>query len=475
LSATTDRSVSENEERPVNNSSPGRLDRFFGITKLGSSVSTEIRAGFITYLAMCYILFLNPTILGSVKDGAGHTLAFNAVLTATALVAGGATICMGLFGKAPLGLAAGLGINAFVAYGLVGAAHLTWPEAMGLVVSEGIVMVVLVYVRNIRERLLNAIPVGLRHAIAVGIGLFILEIGLVNAGLVMPGHGTLVAIAPHVSGWPLMIFVFGLFVTSALVSRGLRGALLYGIVLTTVLAVIVNTVGGYKYITDGSARLPQSFITPDFHLVGAFSFHYWAVLGVGSSIAAIVALTMSDLFDNAGTTYGVLGSAGLLNPDGSLPKAKSRLGIDSFAALAGGVFSTSANTTYIESAAGVESGGRTGLTAIVTGVLFLASLVLAPIAGMVPAVATAPILVIVGCFMFRKVGEIDWKGDFTVVISAVLTIAGMVLTYSITNGIGFGFVTYTIVSALSGKYKAVHPALYVVSAIFCWYFVHGAI
>jgi AGZA family xanthine/uracil permease-like MFS transporter len=451
------------------------LDRFFGITRSGSTVRTEVVAGVTLFLAMCYIIFLNPAILSSVKDSAGHSLAFGQVVTVTALVAGVMTLLMGIIGKAPLGLAAGLGINAFVAFGLVGGpAHLTWPEAMGAVVIEGALMVVLVYVRDIRERVLNAIPMDLKHAIAAGIGLFIGLIGLVNAGLVVKGNGTLVAMAPHIRGWPLVLFLFGLVSTSAFVAAGKRGALLYGILLTTVVATVVNALNGNHVFTDGSAKLPDSLTAPSFHLVGAFSFDFVNVLGLSSALAVVASLALTDFFDNAGTTYGVLGSGGLLNPDGTLPKARSRLGIDAFAAIAGGAASASSNTTYIESAAGVEAGGRTGLTAVVVGVLFLACILLAPIAGIVPSVATAPVLVIVAYYMVRKVAEIN-LADPRIGIPALVTMIVMPFTYSITNGVGAGLVLYTLLSVLTGKAREVHPALYIVSAVFCWYFWHGVV
>jgi len=452
-----------------------RLDRFFGITESGSTVRIEVVAGLVTFLTMCYILVVNPSILSSVKDGAGHTLSFGQVETVTALAAGVMTLAMGLIGKVPLGLAAGLGINAFVAFSLVGGStHLTWPEAMGVVVTEGLVMAVLVFFRDIRERVLNAIPPDLKSAIAVGIGLFIGLIGLVNAGVVVKGSGTLVALTPQFRGWSLMIFVFGLMVTGAFVARRMRGALLYGIVLTTAFATVVNALNNNKVFTDGSARIPHHLSTPSFHLVGAFSFDFWSTLGAATAIAVVLSLALSDFFDNAGTTYGILGTAGKLRPNGTLPRARAILGVDAIAAVVGGAVSASSNTTYIESASGVEEGGRTGLTAVVVSVLFLVCIFLAPIAGIVPSVATAPVLVIVAYYMIRKVLEIDLQ-DPGVGIPALLTILVMPATYSITNGVGAGIVSYAVISLLSGNARRVHPALYAVAAVFCWYFWHGIV
>jgi AGZA family xanthine/uracil permease-like MFS transporter len=424
---------------------------------------------------MCYILAVNAGILSSVKDSAGHTLVFTQVVCATALVAGVMTILMGVVGKAPLGVAAGMGLNAFVAFSLVGGGpHLTWPEAMGVFVTEGIVILALVLVKGLRERVLNAIPVDLKYAIAAGIGLFLGLIGLVNAGVVVKGNGTVVAMAPHFRGWPLVLFLFGLVVTGAFVAAKKKGALLYGIVLTTVAAVIVNALNDNKVFTDGSAKIPDHLSGPSFHLLGAFSFDFWSTLGTSAAIAVVLSVALSDFFDTSGTMYGTLGGAGLLNPDRTLPKAKARLGVDAVAAIAGGVGGVSSNTTYIESASGIEEGGRTGLTAVVIGVLFLACIVLAPVVGIVPSVATAPVLVVVAYFMVRQVAAINFD-DARVGVPALATILVMPATYSITNGVGAGIVLYTLISVLTGKAKQVHPAMYVVAAVFCWYFWHGVV
>lgn len=451
------------------------LDRFFDITASGSTTRTEVRAGLVTFLTMCYILAVNASILSGVKDSAGHSLVFAQVVCATALVAGVVTILMGIIGKAPLGVAAGMGINAFVAFSLVaGGPRLTWPEAMGVVVAEGLLILALVSVGGIRERVLNAIPDDLKFAIAAGIGLFLGLIGLVNAGVVVKGNGTVVAMAPHFRGWPLVLFLFGLVVTGAFVAAKKKGALLYGIVLTTIAAVIVNALNDNTVFTDGSAKLPDHLSGPDFGLIGAFSFDFWGTLGTSAALAVVLSVALSDFFDTSGTMYGTLGSAGMLNPDNSLPKAKARLGVDAFAAAAGGACSVSSNTTYIESASGIEEGGRTGLTAVVIGVLFLACIVLAPVVGIVPAVATAPVLVIVAYFMVRQIKAINFD-DPRVGIPALATILVMPATYSITNGVGAGIVLYALISVLTGKARQVHPAMYVVAGVFCWYFWHGVI
>jgi AGZA family xanthine/uracil permease-like MFS transporter len=462
LAATASRSTSKSSA----------LDRRFGIAGAGSSVSVEIRAGFATFLTMCYILFVNSSILSSVKDSTGYSLPFVQVLTVTALVAGVMTLAMGLYANKPFALAAGLGINAFVAFSLVGgSAHLSWPDAMGVIVVEGLLITVLV-LTGLREAVLNAIPYDLQVAIGVGIGFFLTIIGMVNAGVVVKGSGTLVAMAPHFRGWPLVIFAVGLFVTGAFVARKMKGALLYGIVFTTVLATVVNAFNHNHVFTDGSAKLPGSWIWPDFGLVGAFSFHFWSVLG-NSSLAIVLAVMLSDFFDTAGTVMGISAKAGMLRAR-KLPGMKRVLLVDSLAAAAGGAASSSSNTMFIESAAGVREGGRTGLTSVIVGLLFLASLVIAPIAGMVPAVATAPVLVIVGWYMIQLASDIDWR-DPVIGIPAFLAASMMAFTYSITNGVGAMSVSYVALAVLSGQHSRVKPLMYIVALVFAWYFWHGVV
>jgi len=450
------------------------LDRYFHISERGSTVRIEIVAGLATFLTMSYILFVNPTIIAGLKDHTGAALQFGQVLTVTALVAGCMTLLMGLYANYPFALAAGLGLNAFVAFTLVVASKLTWPQAMGVIVVEGLVITVLV-LTGFREAVLNAIPMDLKRSIGIGIGLFIALIGLVNAGVVIPGPpGVPVTIVHNFQSWPLLIFAIGFMVTAALVARRMRGALLLGIIFTTALATIVNEAKHLKVITDGSAAIPHSWPGPSFHLLGRFSFDFWSALGTGTAIAVVLSVMLSDFFDTMGTVIGIAGEAGLLDQEGKLPGIQKVLIVDSLAAAAGGAASASSNTTYIESAAGVSEGGRTGLTSVVVGVLFLASLLISPLAGMVPKVATAPILVIVGYFMMTLVKDISWN-DPSIGIPALLTIVVMPFTYSITNGVGAGFTSYVVVQMLRGKWKDVHPLMYVVAAVFGWYFFHGVV
>ena len=449
-----------------------RLDRYFDVSRRGSTIPGEVRAGAATFLTMAYILFVNPQILGSVAAPGGVKLPFDQLLTVTALVAGVATLAMGVYGRYPFALAAGLGINAFVAFSLVGADRLSWPDAMGVIVAEGVIITVLVLV-GFREAVINAIPHDLKLAIGIGIGLFITIIGLVDAGIVIKGEGTVVTLAPKLNTWPIAIFVIGLFGTYAMVARRIRGALLFGIIGTTILATIVNEAKDEKVFPNGSATWPDKIVdAPNFGLVGNFSLHFVSALGFWSALAVVLSVLLSDFFDTAGTVLGLGRRAGLVTPDGRLPGMRRVLLVDSAAAAAGGAASASSNTTFIESSAGIAEGGRTGLASVVTGLLFLCCLFISPLAGIIPAAATAPVLVIVGALMFELVRELQWR-DPIIALPVLLTIVLMPMTYSITNGVGGGFVAYTVLALLTGR--RVHPLLFVFAAIFVWYFVHGVV
>lgn len=451
------------------------LDGFFHISERGSTVKTEVIAGLATWLTMAYILFVNPQILGAVADRDGVSLPFDQVLTVTALVAGVITLAMGLWANYPFALAAGLGLNAFVAFTLVAGQGLSWPEAMGVILIEGLVIALLV-LTGFREAVLNAIPKALKLAIGVGIGLFIAFIGLVNAGIVIhPEAGTIVGINPDLTTLPILIFAIGFAVTAALVARKTRGALLIGILLTTLVAILINEVwvDGSLYDTPGVAALPDRIVdAPDFSLVGNVSFNVFDVVGTATALALILSVMLSDFFDTMGTVIGLGGEAGLLDSRGRLPDINRVLLVDSLAAAAGGAASSSSNTTYIESAAGISEGGRTGLTSVVVGVLFLLSLFLSPLAGVIPPEATAPVLVIVGYFMMTLVKDIDWA-DAGIGIPALLTIVLMPFTFSITNGVAAGFISYTVIALLRGRWKDIHPLMFIVAGVFIWYFLGG--
>ena len=457
------------------------LDRFFRISERGSTVRTELIAGLATWLTMAYILFVNPTILGfsGIEGLEDIGLPFAQVLTVTALTAGVMTLAMGLFANYPFALAAGLGLNAFVAFGLVAGFGLSFPQAMGVIVAEGLIITVLV-LTGFREAVLNAIPMDLKRAIGIGIGLFIAFIGLEAAGIVIHPEGgePIVTMSRDLTTLRMLVFVIGFVITAALVARRVRGALLIGILGATVVAVVINEVWGAAQLwgegTGIGAAPTDIFAPPDFSLVGQFSFDFFDVLGFATAAALILSVMLSDFFDTMGTVIGLGGEAGLLDSQGRLPRINRVLLVDSLAAAAGGATSASSNTTYIESAAGIAEGGRTGLTSVVVGILFLLSLFLSPLAGVIPPEATAPVLVIVGYFMMTLVREIEW-GDPGIGIPALLTMVVMPFTFSITNGVGAGFLAYTIIALARGRARDVHWLMYLVSAVFVWYFVRGVV
>jgi adenine/guanine/hypoxanthine permease len=450
------------------------LDRYFKITERGSSVRTEIIAGLTTFMTMAYILFLNPLILSG-PDRDGTALAPAAVLTVTALAAGLMTLAMGLFSNYPFALAAGLGLNAVVAFQLVGGSQLTWPEAMGVIVAEGIIILILVLTK-FRQVVMESVPLAIKYSIAVGIGLFIAVIGFVDAGFVttttLPNPPLQLGAANELQGWPIGVFIFGLLVTLFLFSRRIKGALLIGIVATTIVAVIVNEAFldgeafGGKANYGSIAEFPSG---DNFELIGNFSFGFFAELGFIAAILAIFTIMLSDFFDTMGTAIGLGREANLLDEEGRLPDVGRVLAVDSTAAAVGGAFSASSNTTYIESASGIADGGRTGLTAVVVGVLFLLSIFFSPLAQIIPFEAAAPALVVVGFLMMTNIRHVPWD-DFELAIPSFLTMVVMPFTYSITNGIGAGFVSYVFLKLARGKASEVHPMMYIAAAAFVVYF-----
>jgi AGZA family xanthine/uracil permease-like MFS transporter len=446
-----------------------RLDRWFEISARGSDYRAEILGGATTFLTLVYIVFVNPSILSGTPDLHGTRLAFDQVLAVTALAGGVLTIAMGVFGRYPFALASGLGLNAF-AVAEVAAHKISWPAMMGIFVVDGAVIVVLVVV-GLREKIIDAIPYDLKLAIGIGIGAFITIVGLKNAGFVVSG-GELGGIG-HLGTWKMLVFVLGLLVTWTLHSRGVKGALLIGIVGSTVLATVINAIDGYHIWTDGTARLPQGawLTTPNLALADGshFNFHFGA-LGAGA-VAVILAVVMSDLFDNVGTSVSVGRNAGLLDPEGRLPRIRTALAIDGIAAAVGGLASASSNTTFIESNSGVAAGARTGLASVVTGVLLLLCMFISPIAGIIPTEATAQALVIVGVMMFSLVRDLRWNNASP--LATFATIIVMPITYSIANGVGVGIILHTGSELLQGR--RVNPLLVIFSGFFIWYFLHGAI
>lgn len=468
----------------------GSLDRYFKITERGSTVAREIRGGFVTFFTMAYIIALNPLIIGTVKDGTGHYLGGGSapnlamVAACTALVAGVMSIAMGAFANYPLAIAAGLGLNAFVAYGVAALPGMTWQAAMGLVVFEGVVILILV-MTGFRVAAFKALPAPMKTAISVGIGMFICFIGVFDSGFARAGAGTPVqlGIDGRLQGWPIVVFIVGFFLLVALYVRKVTGAMLIAIVGATVLAIIIESIAhiGPRFV-DGkltNARtwslnvpeLPSAVVkTPDFSLVGQVDlFGGFAKAGMIAAILIIFSLVLADFFDTMGTMVAIGAKGDLLDQDGTPHDAQKILIVDSVAAAAGGLGGVSSNTGYIESASGVGDGARTGLAAIVTGVLFLLATFLSPLVEIIPHEAAAPALVFVGFLMMQEVGQIDWR-DIDVALPAFLTIALMPFTYSITVGIGAGTLAYFAIKVIKGKWSEIPLVLWIISACFFLYF-----
>jgi adenine/guanine/hypoxanthine permease len=440
--------------------SPGGIAGFFKLAERGTTIGTEARAGLTTFLVMAYIIFLNPNILMAGFGDADPNFTPVALAAGTALVAGILTIAMGLVGNYPFALAAGLGINAIVAFSLTGQG-LSPAGAMGVIVWEGLIVTLLVVV-GFREAVMNAVPLGLKKAIGVGIGLFILIIGFAGGGFVIPGSGTVVTF--HLPTTPAdFVFWIGLILTIVLWVLKIRAALVISILVTTILALVA-----------GVTTIPTTFsVVPSFTTLGQFNLmEVFNVLPLVTAITVIYTIMLTDFFDTMGTVTGVAAEAGLAREDGSVPGVGRVLFVDSIAAVSGGAAGVSSNTTYIESAAGVAEGGKTGLASIVTGVLFLLAIFLSPIAGIIPAVATAPALILVGYLMFTQVKDID-VSDVEDGIPALLTMILMPLTYDITVGIGAGFISWVIIKVARGKAGEVHPLMWIVSILFLVFFLQG--
>ena len=454
------------------------LERCFGLARSGATVGGEVRGGLTTFMVMAYIIFVNPAILGFAGIPAlqGQGPAFAATQAATCLVAGVMTIAMGLAANYPLALASGMGLNAVVAFQLVAGMKLPWQTAMGVVVLEGVAITVFV-LTGLREAIMRAIPASLKRAIGVGIGLFILFIGLNAAGIVKTGPPGVPLTLGDLTSAPVAVSLFGLLLMLWFQSRGTTGGLLLGIVVTTVLAMMVNAwTAGRAFPLPGQAVIPARFVAwPDFSSLGVgFDLSIFARVGVLTAIVTIFSIMLSDFFDTMGTVIGVGAEAGWLTPDGRLPRLNRVLLVDSLAAVAGGAAGASSATTYVESAAGVAAGARTGLASVVTGGCFLLALFFAPAAGVVPAQATAPALILVGFLMTSLVRDIPF-GDLEEGFPALLTVTLMAFTYSITDGIGAGFVSYCAIKLLRGKGAEVHGMMYGAATAFLIYFALPAI
>jgi AGZA family xanthine/uracil permease-like MFS transporter len=472
------------------------LDTFFKISQRGSTVGQEIRGGVVTFFTMAYIVALNPLIIGLAKDGDGKYLGggdapnLALIAAATALVAGVLSILMGVVANFPLAIATGLGLNTFVAVAI--ASKMTWADAMGLVVLEGIIITVLV-LTGFRTAVFRAVPTQLKIAISVGIGLFIALIGLVDAGFVRRTSSGPVPVTlgdgGELVGWPVIVFAFGLFLTVGLMVRKVKAALLLGIIVSTALAVALESAFKIGPLFDGATgnvnpkgwnlnvpSIPDAVVaTPDFGLLGSFNlFGSFERVPLITALLLVFTLLLADFFDTMGTMTAIGQEAGLNDKDGTPPNAERILLVDSLAAAAGGAAGVSSNTSYIESASGVGEGARTGLASVVTGVLFLLTTFLAPLVAIIPYEAATPALIIVGFLMMTQIKSIDWE-DYGIAIPAFLTIILMPFTYNISVGIGAGFVSYVVIRLFQGRRKDVHPLLLLVAGLFMIYFLNDPI
>ncbi|GAA1569466.1 AGZA family xanthine/uracil permease-like MFS transporter [Mycolicibacterium mucogenicum 261Sha1.1M5] len=467
----------------------GFLDRYFEITKRGSTIGTEVRGGLVTFVTMAYIVILNPIILSGKEDIAGNILDFGQVSAATALAAGVMTILFGIVSRLPFAFAAGLGINAFLAFSVV--QEVTWPEAMAIVIINGL-LIVLLAATGLRRMIFDAVPVQLKLAITVGIGFFIAFIGFVNSGFVdSTGQSSPpVGLGPSGVGFiatiPTVIFVVTLVLTGILVAKKVKGGILIGLVSGTLIAVIVEAIWkiGPKFADDGSLNpggwsltepvlQGNPFAIPDLGLVGAVSFDFGKV-GVVTVIMLVFTLLFTNFFDAMGTMTGLSREAQLADEKGNFPRIKSALVVEGVGAVVGGGTSSSSTTVFIESGAGIGEGARTGLANIVTGVVFLLAMFFTPLTQIVPTEVAAAALVIVGAMMMSQISNID-LGDFRVLLPVFLTAAVMPLSYSIANGIGAGFISWVLIHAFTGRAKQVHWLLWIVSLGFVIFFARGPI
>ncbi|MFF9915769.1 NCS2 family permease [Streptomyces sp. NPDC013457] len=449
------------------------LDRYFHISERGSTVATEIRGGVTTFMAMAYILLLNPLILGG-KDVDGNVLSQPALITATALAAAVTTLLMGFWGKVPLALAAGLSVSGVLSSQVISV--MTWPQAMAMCVAYGVVICLLV-VTGLREMIMNAIPLAIKHAITIGIGLFIALIGFVKAGFVhenpSPGGGPVVlGPAGELAGWPVLIFAFTLLLIFALQARNVPGAILIGIVAGTVIAAIVNAVGDLpaKAWFSGPPELSGSAVsTPDFSLIGEVSFSGWGDVGYITITMIIFTLVLAGFFDAMATIIGVGSEAKLADSQGRMPGLSKALFIDGAGGVIGGVGGGSGQTVFVESATGVGEGARTGLSSVVTGAFFAACLFFTPITAIVPAEVASAALVVIGAMMMQNAKHVDWS-DRSVAIPVFLTVVLMPFTYTITTGVAAGVISYAVIKTAQGKAREVGAFMWGLTAIFIVFF-----
>jgi len=444
----------------------GFLERYFQLSAYGTDVRTEVLAGLATFMTMSYIIFVNPSILSA----AG--IPFGAAIAATALCAGLVTLFMGLYANYPFALAAGMGLNAAVVFGLVQGAGVTWQVAMGVIFIEGVIVLLLV-LTGLRELVFMAIPVNLKRSIGVGIGLFIATIGMQGARLSVANPASLMGFNPNLLGDPVaVVAMIGLVITAVLVASKTKGAILLGMLSATVVAVVVDVTGflGGGVLAQGALAGATAVVSmPAFDTI--FQLDIAGALQVGL-IGWIFAILITDFFDTMGTVVAIGGEAKYLDKQGNLPRLREVLIVDSVGAIAGGLFGISSNTTYIESAAGVSQGGRTGLTSVVVAICFFLAIFFSPIIGLVPQAATAPALIVVGFLMISALKEMDWD-NWDELIPGFVIMISVPLTFNIAYGIGFGFILYSLIKLLRGKGDQVSPLLYVISLLFLLSFYLG--
>lgn len=420
------------------------LEKLFKLQEHGTSVRTEIIAGLTTFLTMSYIIFVNPDILSTTG------MDRNAVFVATCLAAALGSFVMAFVANWPIGMAPGMGLNAFFAFTVVGAMGFSWQQALGAVFISGVIFLILT-VTGIRRWLVDGIPISLRSAIAAGIGMFLALIGLKSAGIVIGNEATLVALGDLTQAGTLLAII-GFFIIAALDALKIRGAILIGVLVVTVISIVLG-ISQFGGVFSAPPSLAPTLLQLD--IMGAL---HTGIMHV------ILVFVLVEVFDATGTLIGVAKRGKLIEP-GKPNRLGRALFADSTAILGGSLLGTSSTTAYAESASGVQAGGRTGLTALVVAVMFLAALFISPLAGSVPAFATAPALVYVACLMMRELSEIEWD-EITDAAPAALTALAIPLTYSIANGLAFGFISYVVLKTVTGKVREVHPATWVVAALF---------
>ncbi|WP_416484806.1 NCS2 family permease [Streptomyces sp. CL12] len=446
------------------------LDRYFHISRRGSTVAREVRGGVTTFMAMAYILLLNPLILSG-KDVQGDTLGQKALITATAFAAALTTLLMGFVGKVPLALAAGLSVSGVLSAQVV--PNMTWPQAMGMCVLYGVVIMLLV-VTGLREMIMNAIPLALKHGITMGIGLFIALIGFYKSGFVHQGKGTPLSLGPagQLTGWPVLLFAGTLLLIFMLQARNVPGAILIGIVSGTVVAAVLNGLGVIdpRQWASGAPELHGGAVSmPDFSLFGHIGFGGWDKVG-GMTVAVIVfTLVLAGFFDAMATIIGVGTEAGLADDKGRMPGLSKALFIDGAGGAIGGLSGGSGQTVFIESATGVGEGARTGLASAVTGLLFAACLFFTPVTAIVPQEVASAALVVIGAMMLMNARHVDW-GDRATAIPVFLTVVLMPFTYTITTGVAAGVISYTAIKVAQGRAREIGAFMWGLTVIFLVYF-----